>query len=103
VRFADPLFRRQTRRVVGASTFELRPVAGIRIRWGGPDCDGRLWLGAALVGHWEIRPGDVVWFAPGEKHCMATPTTAMTHFASGSPEWQNGRLAGKVSDEQYRT
>ena len=30
----------------------------------------------------EIRPGDVVWFAPGEKHWHgATPTTAMSHIA----------------------
>jgi quercetin dioxygenase-like cupin family protein len=30
----------------------------------------------------EIRPGDVVWFAPGEKHWHgATPTAAMTHIA----------------------
>ena len=30
----------------------------------------------------EIRPGDVVWFAPGEKHWHgASPTTAMTHIA----------------------
>ena len=30
----------------------------------------------------EIRPGDVVWFAPGEKHWHgATATTAMTHIA----------------------
>jgi quercetin dioxygenase-like cupin family protein len=30
----------------------------------------------------EIRSGDVVWFAPGEKHWHgATPTTAMTHIA----------------------
>ena len=30
----------------------------------------------------EIRPGDVVWFPPGEKHWHgATPTTAMTHIA----------------------
>jgi quercetin dioxygenase-like cupin family protein len=30
----------------------------------------------------EIRPGDVIWFAPGEKHWHgATPTTAMTHIA----------------------
>src|SRR6185437_10598880 len=28
----------------------------------------------------EIRPGDIVWFAPDEKHWHgATPTTAMTH------------------------
>ena len=30
----------------------------------------------------EIRPGDVVWFAPGEKHWHgAAPDTAMTHIA----------------------
>jgi quercetin dioxygenase-like cupin family protein len=30
----------------------------------------------------EIRPGDVVWFGPNEKHWHgATPTTAMTHVA----------------------
>lgn len=30
----------------------------------------------------EIRPGDVVWIAPGEKHWHgAAPTTAMSHFA----------------------
>ena len=51
----------------------------------------------------EIRPGDVVWFAPGEKHWHgASPTTAMTHIAiqerfNGSPvTWME-----KVSDEQY--
>jgi quercetin dioxygenase-like cupin family protein len=52
----------------------------------------------------EIRPGDVVWFAPGEKHWHgATPTTAMSHIAvqeklNGSPvSWME-----HVSDEQYR-
>lgn len=51
----------------------------------------------------EIRPGDVVWIPPGEKHWHgATPTTAMTHIAiqealNGSPvAWME-----KVSDEQY--
>ena len=30
----------------------------------------------------EIRPGDVVWFAPGERHWHgAAPNTAMTHIA----------------------
>ena len=30
----------------------------------------------------EIRPGDVVWFAPGEKHWHgATSTTGMSHIA----------------------
>ena len=30
----------------------------------------------------EIRPGDIVWFAPGERHWHgATESTAMTHIA----------------------
>ena len=52
----------------------------------------------------DIRPGDVVWFEPGEKHWHgATPTTAMTHIAvqeklNGSPvTWLE-----HVTDEQYR-
>ena len=59
-------------------------------RWGGPVE--------------EIRPGDVIWFAPGEKHWHgASPETAMTHIAIQE------KLEGKavdwlepVSDEQYR-
>jgi len=52
----------------------------------------------------EIRPGDVVWFAPGEKHWHgAAPTTAMTHIAI--QENQNGKVVDwleKVTDEQYK-
>ena len=52
----------------------------------------------------EIRPGDVVVFAPGEKHWHgAAPTTAMTHIAI--QERLNGKVVEwmeKVSDEQYR-
>ena len=51
-----------------------------------------------------IRPGDVVWFAPGEKHWHGgTATTAMTHIAvqealdGKAVEWME-----KVTDEQYR-
>jgi len=30
----------------------------------------------------DIRPGDIVWFGPGEKHWHgASPTTAMSHIA----------------------
>jgi quercetin dioxygenase-like cupin family protein len=59
-------------------------------RWGGPVQ--------------EIRPGDVVWIPPGEKHWHgATPTTAMTHIAvqealdGESVEWME-----QVTAEQYR-
>jgi quercetin dioxygenase-like cupin family protein len=52
----------------------------------------------------EIRPGDVVWFPPNEKHWHgASPTTAMTHIAilekldGKDSDWME-----KVSDEQYQ-
>jgi quercetin dioxygenase-like cupin family protein len=49
----------------------------------------------------EIRPGDVIWFAPGEKHWHgATSTTAMTHIAI--QETFDGKVVDwmeKVSDE----
>ncbi|MEK6396689.1 MAG: cupin domain-containing protein [Terriglobus sp.] len=51
----------------------------------------------------EIRPGDVVWFAPSEKHWHgATATTGMTRIAIQERldgvvvEWLE-----QVSDEQY--
>jgi quercetin dioxygenase-like cupin family protein len=51
----------------------------------------------------EIRPGDIIWFPPGEKHWHgASPTTAMTHIAIG--EKLDGKVVDwmeKVSDEQY--
>lgn len=52
----------------------------------------------------EIRPGDVVWFEPGEKHWHgASPTIAMTHVAiqealdGKAVEWME-----QVGDEQYQ-
>jgi quercetin dioxygenase-like cupin family protein len=52
----------------------------------------------------EIRPGDVVWFEPGEKHWHgATATTGMSHIAI--QEALNGSAVAwmeKVSDEDYR-
>jgi quercetin dioxygenase-like cupin family protein len=52
----------------------------------------------------EIRPGDVVWFSPGEKHWHgATPSTAMTHIAI--QERLDGKVVDwmeQVSDQQYR-
>jgi quercetin dioxygenase-like cupin family protein len=52
----------------------------------------------------EIRPGDVVWFSPNERHWHgATPTTAMTHIAI--QEALDGKVVNwmeKVSDEQYQ-
>jgi quercetin dioxygenase-like cupin family protein len=66
--------------------------------------------GCGLVQSWggpiqEIRPGDVIWCPPGEKHWHgATGTTAMTHIAI--QEQLDGKVVEwmeKVSDEQYRT
>lgn len=52
----------------------------------------------------EIRPGDVVWFAPGEKHWHgAGQSTAMTHIAIH--EQHDGKTVEwleKVTEEQYR-
>ena len=51
----------------------------------------------------EIRPGDIVWFSPGEKHWHgASPTTAVTHIAIN--EKLNGKAVDwleKVTDRQY--
>ena len=52
----------------------------------------------------EIRPGDVIWFSPREKHWHgATPTVAMTHIAiqervdGTAVDWLE-----QVTDDQYR-
>jgi quercetin dioxygenase-like cupin family protein len=52
----------------------------------------------------EIHPGDVIWFAPGEKHWHgATATTGMAHIAvqekldGKAVEWME-----QVSEQQYR-
>ena len=64
--------------------------------------------GCGRAQHWggpveEIRPGDVVWFAPGEKHWHgAAPTTAMSHIAI--QEKLDGKMVDwleHVSEEQY--
>ena len=51
----------------------------------------------------EIRPGDVVWFPPGEKHWHgAAPKTAMTHIAIQELlDGKNVEWMEKVSDQQY--
>ncbi len=51
----------------------------------------------------EIRPGDVVWFAPAEKHWHgAAPGVGMSHVAIA--EAQDGKVVDwleHVADEQY--
>jgi quercetin dioxygenase-like cupin family protein len=83
----DPLMDRvEPARVSGASvTFE----PGARTVWHTHPLGQTLIVtsGCGRAQRWggpveEIRPGDVVWFAPGEKHWHgAGVTTAMTHIA----------------------
>ena len=104
----DPLFSApDPARVVGARvTFE----PGARTAWHTHPLGQTLLVtsGCGLVQHWggaiqEVRPGDIIWFAPGEKHWHgASPTTAMTHVAI--QEKLNGKTVDwleKVSDGEY--
>jgi quercetin dioxygenase-like cupin family protein len=105
----DPMFKApDPARVVGASvTFE----PGARTAWHTHPLGqtlivtaGRGWVQCEGGPVEEIRPGDVIWFPPGEKHWHgATPTTAMTHIAI--QEQLDGKTVDwmeKVSDQQYR-
>jgi quercetin dioxygenase-like cupin family protein len=104
----DPLFESpDPARTAGARvTFE----PGARTAWHTHPLGQTLIVteGSGRVQRWDgpiedIHPGDIIWFAPGEKHWHgASPTTAMTHIAIQE------RLDGKsvdwlehVSDEQY--
>ena len=105
----DPLFQAsQPARTAGNSvTFE----PGARTAWHTHPLGQTLIVtsGSGLAQKWggpieQIRPGDVVSFAPGEKHWHgAAPTTAMTHIAI--QEKKDGKVVDwmeQVSDEQYR-
>jgi quercetin dioxygenase-like cupin family protein len=104
----DPLIQAHApARAVGASvTFE----PGARTAWHTHPLGQTLIVtgGCGRAQRWggpieEIRPGDVIWFSPGEKHWHgAAPTTAMTHIAI--QEQLDGKAVDwmeKVSDEQY--
>jgi quercetin dioxygenase-like cupin family protein len=104
----DPLFNEHApERVQGVSvTFE----PGARTAWHTHPLGQTLIVTAGIgrVQRWgspieEIRPGDVVWIAPGEKHWHgAAAQTAMTHI--GLQEVQNGKVVDwmeQVSDQQY--
>ena len=106
----DPLFRvADPGRAAGAAvTFE----PGARTAWHTHPFGQTLIVvaGAGRVCRWggaieEIRPGDVVWFSPGEKHWHgATPKTGMTHVAI--QEKKDGKVVDwmeHVTDEQYLT
>jgi quercetin dioxygenase-like cupin family protein len=104
----EPLFQAPApARVAGASvTFE----PGARTAWHTHPLgqtlivtDGLGWAQREGGPVEEIRPGDVVWFSPGEKHWHgATATTAMTHIAiHETVDGKNADWLEQVSDDQY--
>ena len=105
----DPLFQKnEVTRAAGALvTFE----PGARTAWHTHPAGQTLIITAGLG--WaqreggpieEIRPGDVVWFAPEEKHWHgASASKAMSHIAV--QEEMDGKVVTwmeKVSDQQYQ-
>jgi quercetin dioxygenase-like cupin family protein len=105
----DPLFQANApARALGASvTFE----PGARTAWHTHPLGQTLIVtsGRGRAQSWggpieEIQPGDVIWFAPGEKHWHgAAAAAAMTHIAI--QEQLDGKAVDwmeKVSDEQYQ-
>jgi quercetin dioxygenase-like cupin family protein len=106
----DPLFQAPDPALVSGASVTFEP--GARTAWHTHP------LGQTLIvtagGGWvqragglveEIRPGDVVWFPPGEKHWHgATPSTAMTHIAiQEKKDGRNVDWMEQVTDEQYRS
>lgn len=104
----DPLFQAADPARVGAGHVTFEP--GARTAWHTHPL-GQTLLVTSGLGRVqreggpieEVRPGDVVWFPPHEKHWHgASPTTAMTHIAiqealdGKAVEWLE-----KVTDEQY--
>jgi quercetin dioxygenase-like cupin family protein len=105
----DPLFQAPDPASVQGATVTFEP--GARTAWHTHPLGQTLIVTAGLG--WaqregepveEIRPGDVVWFSPGEKHWHgATPNTAMTHIAVQEKlddkvvDWME-----QVTDAQYR-
>lgn len=105
----DPLFQAAAPAVVQGASVTFEP--GARIAWHTHPL-GQTLIVTAGCG-WaqrdggpveEIRPGDVVWLAPGERHWhRATATTRMTHIAI--QEKLDGKVVDwmeHVNDEQYR-
>jgi quercetin dioxygenase-like cupin family protein len=104
----DPLFQAPAPARVAAAKVTFEP--GARTAWHThplgqtlivtDGCGRAQRAGGAIE---EIRPGDVIWFSPNERHWHgASPTTAMTHIAI--QESLDGKMVDwleKVTDEQY--
>jgi quercetin dioxygenase-like cupin family protein len=104
----DPLFQPNAPARASAASVTFEP--GARTAWHTHPLGQTLIVtaGCGRAQRWggpieEIRPGDVVWFAPGEKHWHgAAPATAMTHIAVA--EVLDGKVVDwmeHVTDEQY--
>ncbi len=105
----DPLFGAKEPARTGGAGVTFEP--GARTAWHTHPLGQTLIItaGCGWVQRWdgpieEVHPGDVVQFAPGEKHWHgATATTAMSHIAiqealdGKAVEWLE-----HVSDEQYQ-
>ncbi|NEV12162.1 MULTISPECIES: (R)-mandelonitrile lyase [Rhizobium] len=105
----DPVFAANDARRAAASSVTFEP--GARTAWHTHPRGQTLIVtaGLGLVQREggpveEIRPGDIVWFEPDEKHWHgASPTTAMTHVAIH--EHLDGKVVDwleHVTDEQYQ-
>jgi quercetin dioxygenase-like cupin family protein len=105
----DPLFSANAPARAAAATVTFEP--GARTAWHTHPLGQTLIVaaGCGLVQREgapieEVRPGDVVQFAPNEKHWHgASPTTAMTHIAVH--EQLDGKAVDwmeKVTDDQYQ-
>jgi len=104
----DPLFQAPDPAQVSGGQVTFEP--GARTAWHTHPLGQTLIVtaGCGLVQSWggpirRIRPGDVVWCPPGEKHWHgATATTAMTHIAvlehlgGKNVDWME-----RVTDEEY--
>lgn len=104
----DPLFAAQATTRAAGNTVTFEP--GARTAWHTHPLGQVLIItfGAGRVQREgepieEVRPGDVVWFEPGEKHWHgASPATAMSHIAI--QEALDGKAVDwleHVSDGQY--
>ncbi len=105
----DPLFTAPSPARVFAASVTFEP--GARTAWHTHPLGQTLVVtaGCGWAQRWgepaeQIRPGDVIWFSPGEKHWHgAASTTAMTHIAI--VEALDGKTADwmePVSDAQYK-
>ena len=106
----DPIFQASAPARAHSTSVTFEP--GARTAWHTHPLGQTLIVtsGCGRVQRWDgpieqIRPGDVIWIPPGEKHWHgAAPTTAMTHIAIHE-QLEGGKVVDwmeKVSDEQYQ-